>query len=117
MDHYEKTTEIITLPVMEFIGRLVAHIPDENFRLIRYYGWLSNRTRGKLLPVVFKLLKKPVNKPKNAIKWRDMIFNTFGIDPLCCPICQSHLTLRGVYFGLDPPTLITLHPVLAQVEC
>ena len=29
---------IETIPVMNFIKRLIIHIPDENFKQIRYYG-------------------------------------------------------------------------------
>ena len=34
-DGQEKTE---TISVEEFIGRLIQHIPDENFKLIRHYG-------------------------------------------------------------------------------
>ena len=41
------------MPVMNFIARLIRHIPDRNFKMIRYYGFLSNRTRGEKLPLVY----------------------------------------------------------------
>lgn len=39
-DGQEKTE---TLSVEEFIGRLVQHIPEENFKMIRHYGIYSRR--------------------------------------------------------------------------
>jgi len=36
LDHNTKTYRRFKLPVEEFIGRLVQHIPDINFRMIRY---------------------------------------------------------------------------------
>ncbi|MBI4801683.1 MAG: transposase zinc-binding domain-containing protein, partial [Elusimicrobia bacterium] len=65
--------------------RFIAHIPDAYFRNIRYYGFLSHRTRTKLLPIVYNLLNqiKDIAK-KGYIHWRQMIKNTFHYDPLTC---------------------------------
>ncbi len=46
LDHYNNTKEIMTLPVLEFISRLISHIPDKYFKNIRYYGFLANRVKG-----------------------------------------------------------------------
>ncbi len=35
-----------TLDVLEFLGRVVSHIPNKGQVLQRYYGWYANRTRG-----------------------------------------------------------------------
>ena len=35
-----------TVDVLEFLARLVTHIPDPHQVLTRYYGWYANRTRG-----------------------------------------------------------------------
>ena len=40
----------------EFIERFIQHIPEKGFRMIRYYGFLSNAVRGKLLPKIYKIL-------------------------------------------------------------
>jgi len=53
LDHNTGYTETLPLPVFTFIARLITHIHDQYFRVIRYYGFLSNRTRGKLLPRVY----------------------------------------------------------------
>jgi hypothetical protein len=46
-----KVKQFVTLPALEFIGRLVRLIPDKNFKLIRYYGLYSRRTLGVLQKV------------------------------------------------------------------
>ena len=56
-DHHSKTYQNKTLDVSDFIGRLISHIHDKYFKVVRYYGWLSNKTRNTLLPIVYKLLK------------------------------------------------------------
>ncbi|APC95815.1 transposase family protein [Francisella tularensis subsp. novicida] len=44
----------------EFLERFIKHIPEKSFRMIRYYGFLSNSIRGKL-PKIYQLLGQ---KPK-----------------------------------------------------
>src|SRR3990167_9764670 len=56
LDHKTERYKKLTLTIEQFIGRFVQHIPDVNFRMIRYYGFLANSIRGKLLPVVYQLL-------------------------------------------------------------
>ena len=44
--------------------RLIEHIPDKHFKMIRYYGFLSNRRRGEMppaLPCYASMLKKLAN--------------------------------------------------------
>ena len=108
LDHYNGTIERIKMPVMNFIARLIRHIPDRNFKMIRYYGFLSNRTRGEKLPLVYKAIKQVAPKIIETITWRIMLILRFNKDPLTCPNCNTHLNLRQVYYGLSPP-LLTLH--------
>jgi hypothetical protein len=34
------------LDPLEFLARLVTHIPDKRQAMTRYYGWFANRPRG-----------------------------------------------------------------------
>jgi hypothetical protein len=108
LDHYNGTTEYIKMSVLNFIARLIRHIPDRNFKMIRYYGFLSNRTRGKKLPLVYKAIKQVAPKIIKAVTWRRMLILRLNKDPLACPNCNILLSLRQVYYGLSPP-LLTLH--------
>lgn len=98
LDHYNNTHTTTTLSVHNFIARLISHIPDHNFRFIRYYGFLANRVRGKLLSIVYELLKSPMHFV-NPIKWRDLIMKTFSYDPLKCPNCNDILLLSDITFS------------------
>lgn len=102
LDHYTNTTATMTLPVLEFLGRLVTHIPDRHFRNIRYYGFLANRVRGKLLPLVRQLLGQVQHLSKAAQKvytpWRQMRIATSGYDPLRCPACGAFMALSHIVF-------------------
>ncbi|MDR4499811.1 MAG: IS91 family transposase [Candidatus Scalindua sp.] len=114
LDHYTNTKETMTLPVLDFIARLICHIPDKNFRNIRYYGFLSNRLRGKLLPVVYKLLNmKNVITKKVYLSWRDMIRDSYKYDPMRCPLCKSVMTLKTVVLTLKY-SLVSQHKEIAH---
>jgi hypothetical protein len=45
LNHRTGQIENLTLPPAALIERLVEHIPDKGFKMIRYYGFLSNRHR------------------------------------------------------------------------
>ena len=61
LNHRTKKTEYTELHPFDFITRFIQHIPEKGFRQIRYFGFLANRVRGKLLPVVYALFQ---HKPK-----------------------------------------------------
>ena len=99
LDHNTGTTKIMTLPVFDFIKRLITHIHDKNFRAIRYYGFLSNRTRGKLLPLVYQLLQQKREACQLMLfTWAQLYKQAFNIDPTICPHCNIHMRPSGYYF-------------------
>jgi len=59
------------IPVMDFMERLVVHIPDKHFNMIRYYG------------IYAKVNGTPLAGRKRP-KWRDKIIHEFHQDPLLC---------------------------------
>ena len=117
LDHYTNTTATMTLPVLEFIGRLLAHIPDRYFRNIRYYGFLATRVRGQLLPHVRQLLGQVTNLPHSAQKvytsWRQMLVSSFGKDPLRCPACGALMALSFIVFPAQR-SLTAFHQEIAH---
>lgn len=114
LDHYTNTKDLMTLPVLDFISSLIKHIPDKNFRVIRYYGFLSNRLSGKLLPIVYNLLNmKNVNTKKVYTSWRQMILDTFHYDPLNCPYCNIPMLLAYPVFTWST-NLMSMHMEIAN---
>ena len=45
-DKKDGQEKLETITVEEFIKRLIVHIPDEQFKTIRYYGIYSRRIKG-----------------------------------------------------------------------
>ena len=72
----------------EFISRIIVHIPDNNFKQIRFYGAYHNSTKINIDIVRF-LSNELVKFKKTLNKWRTMITISFEKDPLTCPNCNN----------------------------
>ena len=117
LDHKTKSFRNNVMSVEEFIGKFVSHLPDIGFRMIRYYGFLSNRLRGKLLPIVRDLLqqKKPENNtPPSYVQ---LMIQDFNINPLECTLCGGLMRLSATVFGItNSKKLLTFHRELALLK-
>jgi hypothetical protein len=78
-----KVKQFVTLPALEFIGRLVRLIPEKNLKLIRYYGLYSRRTAGRLQKVLTCLSRENV-----PVAFKRVV--------VCCSNCGKSMDLVGV---------------------
>lgn len=109
LDHNTNTYRKFKLTIDEFIGRFIQHIPDINFRMIRYYGFLANRVRGKLLPLVYSLLGQKNETTQHPLSFAELIQKNFHFNPLTCILCGNQMILSIVNFGKS-----TIHALLAS---
>lgn len=117
LDHTTKTYKRLTLSSEEFIGRFVQHIPDEGFRMIRYYGFLSNRMRGKLLSIVHQLIGQKSSNNTSAPTYAELMQKAFGVNPFTCILCGQQLVLAAVKFGVsNVHQLLYFHRELALLK-
>ncbi len=116
LDHVTKTYRQFRLTIDQFIARFIQHIPDAGFRMIRYYGFLSNRTRGKLLPIVYRLLNQNNHNATSAPTFAELIQKNFGFNPLKCILCGHQLVLSNICFGKKTAELLTFHRELALLK-
>lgn len=78
----EKTGPItVTEDIYEFIKKLIMHIPEHQFKMIRYYGVYASKGR-KLIP---NYKKKKYFRSLFSLKWKNLILRTFKFEPLLCP--------------------------------
>lgn len=112
LNHATKQYLRFTSRIEDFIKRLVQHIPDKGFRMIRYYGFLATRVRSKLLPKVYDLLDQPERKAIH-IRFPTLMKNSFGVDPLECILCKSRMILTGIVPGKTMAELRQCHERLA----
>jgi len=117
LDHTTKTRKKMTLTAEDFIGRFVQHIPDVNFRMIRYYGFLANRVRGKLLPIAHQLLGQKNQAEQPVPIYAELMQKNFGFNPLTCILCGGPLVLSMIYFGQsNVHQLLQYHRELALLK-
>ena len=87
-----------TIPAMEFIQRLIRHIPEKQFKMIRYGGIYARHRE------IDSKLYRAISKSKHHIyhsfnQWRTAILSSFGYDPLVCPDCQHRMEFLELYFN------------------
>ncbi len=87
---------LYTLKTIEFIRKLVRHIPPHYFNLIRHYGLMASRVKGAYKKITDKLLKQPPTV-KAAQDWRERQTAFRGKDPLVCTICQKVMRFVSAY--------------------
>lgn len=86
--HNDDLIVIEKIHAFEFISRLIIHIPDYNFKQIRFYGAYHNSTILKI-DVIKLLTKEKVDYKRKLNNWRSLILLSFKSDPLNCPVCQN----------------------------
>ena len=96
-DGQEKTE---TVSVEEFIGRLVQHIPEENFKLIRHYGIYARRIRSlcrKILCQWQERMKRWIVKMQRLKRrnWSQRQMEEGGEDPSVCKRCGNWYEYKG----------------------
>ncbi len=79
----------------EFIKRLIIHIPDEQFKMIRYYGLYAKKYKHSSKLYLLENIAK-TNFRKKYSDWRSRLLLSFGIDPLWCS-CGHTMELVGIF--------------------
>lgn len=86
------------IDVFDFIGRIIRHIPEKNFKMIRYYGIYAKNTRHK--DKVYKVIDEKVAEYRRKMKrWQIRILVTFGINPLSCETCGAQIRFHDIVYN------------------
>jgi hypothetical protein len=92
--HDREDTEI--LDPMEFVARVLTHIPDPHRHTIHYFGRYSNRAKPKSNQDSISVEvsdRKEVPASKLRRRWADLIRRVYQTDPLLCPKCGSPMRI------------------------
>ena len=96
--HEDDKYVVETVPVMNFISRLIQHIPNKHFKMIRYGGlYARHREIDHSLIRIISKEKRHIFRSFN--KWRTAILSAFGYDPLICPDCGHSMDFLELYFN------------------
>lgn len=95
--HKDNVIVIEKLHSYQFIQKLIMHIPEPNFKYIRFYGAYHNST--KIYIDLIKMIDNDrVHFRKSLNKWRTKILFNFHIDPLLCPLCHEEMVYYKSYY-------------------
>ncbi len=94
--------EVERLDYLEFIARVVSHIPDKGQVTVRYYGLYANAHRGKVRKseAAAKLViieEEYPSRPRRG--WAEMIRKVYEVNPMVCPHCGR--TMKIIAFLTD----------------
>ncbi|MGK6038296.1 IS91 family transposase, partial [Klebsiella pneumoniae] len=107
--YYDHRTQLYrqqTLTQEEMIGRYISHIPAKHFKMVRYYGFLSNRKRGKLLPKVYEALQMEARKKPEQPGFAALMKGFLRTDPYKCILCGNRLSFVSAQAGRHATELV-----------
>jgi hypothetical protein len=92
----------VSWDVLEFIARVVDHIPEPSQQMTRYWGWYANDARGKRRKVEEEepngtrpSQEDPVDTftRQARLSWAKLIRRVYEVDPLLCPFCGADMKI------------------------
>jgi hypothetical protein len=89
----------------EFIKRIIMHVPERNFKMVRYYGIYSrnNRYKGKFIQMVKKEVMKELRKFR---KWKWRIEKSYKVDTMKCEKCGTQMILYEIHYMINDDEII-----------
>ena len=92
-----------TVDPLEFLARVLVHIPDTGHVTTRYDGWYASRLRGmrdKPAPAAADgppaIVPAPRLAPTEAARrWAALLQRIFEVDPLACPTCRGPIRINA----------------------
>ena len=104
----ERYNKVMTLNTNEFIRRFLMHVLPQGFHRIRYYGFLTPKTRAKNIARIRELLKNPLI-PVDAIKAANAKASTSAQpeEPKAlehpCPCCGGRMRIIETFLRGQQP--------------
>lgn len=101
--------------LLDFLARMIMHIPTPRLHTTFFYGWYSNSSRGRRRKLGIEDLPEtrdvssPEVLPDAAERrrlrrlWATMIRRIYEVSPLTCTECGSEMKI--VSFIMDPPII------------
>lgn len=105
--HEDNEIVHVTEHAFDFIKKLIIHIPEKGFHMLRYYGLYArpDHASSHLIHLVRPFLRNHIRRMHN---WVFRIERSFHHDPLKCP-CGESMEYAGLYLPNSthpPPDLL-----------
>lgn len=96
--HEDNKKIIETLHVFDFIKKLIIHIPDKHFKMLRYYGIYSKPSIHDC-KLIKRISRNIITTKKMLSHWAERIYFSFHYDPKKCS-CGHTMTFIDI-FGIN----------------
>ncbi|PPS32856.1 IS91 family transposase, partial [Pseudomonas amygdali pv. morsprunorum] len=116
LDHRTQTYQQETLSQADMLRRVVQHIPEKHFRMIRYFGFLANRVCGQYLPKLYEALKMATPGPVPKLYFAQMAKAFLNVDPFRCVLCGARMVYTAAISGLTVQGLVLNAQAIAQMR-
>jgi len=113
---YEGKTSRVneTFSALDWLARLITHIPGKGEQMVRYYGYYSNKSRGmrkkidtppenSTVDAATTIIESDLSRKKFKKNWARLIQKVYFVDPLLCPKCSGKM--RIISFIEDDATI------------
>ncbi len=93
---------------LEFIARVLIHIPEPKKHLVHFYRTYANRVRSSTPSVCDSAQKQAEDEPsppRRALRkrWSELIYKIYEVDPLTCRQCGNQMKI--VAFITEPAVI------------
>ncbi len=91
---------------LDWLARLVTHIPSRYEQTVRYYGYYSNKSRGMrkkayMDDAIPAVIPNEMSSREFRKNWARLIQKVYEVDPLLCPKCQGTMKIISFIEDLD----------------
>ena len=98
--HEDDKIVVEKVHIFEFISRLIKHIPERNFKTIRYYGFYTTKNKSILDSCRKFISDVKAQFNKKMTNWRNLSLFSFNKDPLKCS-CGTIMEYAGIVPRLE----------------
>jgi hypothetical protein len=86
---------------LDWLARLVTHIPGRYEHTVRYYGHFSNKSRGmrkkaQTDDTIPAIMPNELSSKEAKQNWARLIQKIYEVDPLICPKCQGPMRIISI---------------------
>lgn len=88
----------VEMHAIDFIAKLIIHIPEKHFKMVRCYGIYARNHKHKK-EKFFKLINEKIAEQyKKLRKWKYRLLKHFGVDPLKCEKCGKQMIFHDINY-------------------
>jgi len=85
------------LPVLDFIAKVLSHLPEKHFKVVRHFGLYARRCKRKYQALMEKL-HRFAQKTVRCFNWRRNVTKLRGQDPYACPQCGYQMVVFQITY-------------------